>query len=101
MSSRNELLTREQRDNASIIYKALLEVEIAAEKGERNTAKLAEIVRKEIESEPLAKIDYVAVVDNNSLDPIENIGEGEVLVAVAVRFGDVRLIDNIVLNQRQ
>ncbi len=101
MSSRNELLTSEQREAASIIYKSLLEVEIATEKGVRNTTKLAEIVRNEIETEPLANIDYIAVVDNKTLDPIEKIGENPVLVAVAARFGEIRLIDNIVLNKKQ
>lgn len=101
MSSRNERLTKEQREAASIIYKALLEVEIASENGERNTGKLTEIVLKEIETEPLASIDYISIVDNETLDPIEKIGEMPVLVAVAVRFGEIRLIDNIVLNQKQ
>lgn len=100
-SSRNERLTNEQRETASIIYKALLEVEIATEKGERNSGKLTEIVRKEIETEPTAIIDYVAIVDNETLDPIEKIGEAPVLVAVAVRFGEIRLIDNIILNNKQ
>ncbi len=101
MSSRNELLTKEQREAASIIYKALLEVEIAAENGERNTAKLAEIVRREIEQEPLADIDYIAVVDNETLETTDKIGENPVLVAVAVNFGDIRLIDNIILSKKQ
>jgi pantoate--beta-alanine ligase len=101
MSSRNERLTKEQREAAAIIYKSLLEVEIAAESGERNAAKLTEIVRQEIETEPLAGIDYIAVVDNETLEPIEKVGENPVLVAVAVRFGDIRLIDNVVLNKRQ
>lgn len=101
MSSRNERLTSEQRDAASIIYKALLEVEIAAESGKRDVGILAEIVRKEIESEPMANIDYIAIVDNESLEPIEKIGESPVLVAVAVLFGEIRLIDNIILNKKQ
>jgi pantoate--beta-alanine ligase len=101
MSSRNERLSREEREAASIIYKSLLEVQIASEKGERNTGKLTEIVRKEIETEPLANIDYIAIVDNETLEPLEKVGEKPVLVAVAVRFGDIRLIDNIILNQMQ
>ncbi len=100
-SSRNERLSSDERQAASIIYKALLEVEIAAEGGERNTAKLAEIVQKEIETEPLAVIDYIAVVDNENLEPSEKIGENEILIAVAVRFGEIRLIDNIILNKKQ
>ena len=61
----------------------------------------AEIVREKIESEPLAQIDYIAVVDNETLEPIEKVRENAVLIAVAVRFGKVRLIDNIVLNRKQ
>lgn len=101
MSSRNALLTEEQREKASVIYRALREAKLAAKNGERNAANLAEIVRKEIETEPMAQIDYVAVVDNNTLEPIDRIGESAVLIAVAATFGTVRLIDNTVLNSKQ
>ncbi|MEZ5344986.1 MAG: pantoate--beta-alanine ligase [Pyrinomonadaceae bacterium] len=97
MSSRNERLSDEERQAASILYKALLEAQIAIEGGERNTADLTEIVRREIESEPLAKIDYIAFVNNESLEPVEKIGVNAVLIALAVRFGDIRLIDNLVI----
>ncbi len=101
MSSRNSLLSNEQRQKASIIYKALREAKIAVRDGERNAAILAEIVRKTIETEPLAMIDYIVVVDNETLEPVDKIGESAVLIAVAARFGNVRLIDNTVLNRRQ
>jgi len=101
MSSRNARLSDEERQKASIIYKALREAKIAAKEGERHTAKLAEIVRRKIETEPLAQIDYVAVVDNETLKPIDKIGEDAVLIAVAVRFGKTRLIDNTVINRKQ
>ena len=101
MSSRNALLTAEERDKASIIYKSLREAKIAAKNGERNASNLAEIVREKIETEPLAQIDYVAVVDNETLEPVEKIGENAVLIAVTVRFGNVRLLDNTVLNRKQ
>jgi pantoate--beta-alanine ligase len=101
MSSRNERLSVEERQKASIIYKALREAKIAAKNGERNAARIAEIVQKTIESEPLAQIDYVAVVDNQTLEPIEKIAEHPVLIAVAARFGKVRLIDNTILNKKQ
>ena len=97
MSSRNERLTKSERRSASIIYKALLEAQIAIEGGERNSARLTEIVRNELETEPAAKIEYIAFVDNETLDPIEKVGESAVLIALAVRFGDVRLIDNMVV----
>jgi pantoate--beta-alanine ligase len=101
MSSRNALLSEEERNKASIIYKALREAKTAAKNGERNAATLAEIVRETIEREPLAQIDYVSVVDNETLEPIEKIGENPVLIAVAARFGKVRLIDNTILNRKQ
>jgi pantoate--beta-alanine ligase len=101
MSSRNALLSEDERKKASIIYKGLREAKLAAKNGERNAALLAEIVREAIEKEPLAQIDYVAVVDNETLEPIEKIGEKPVLIAVAARFGKVRLIDNTILNRKQ
>jgi pantoate--beta-alanine ligase len=101
MSSRNVYLSDEEREKASIIYQALREAKIAFKDGERNASNIAQIVENKIASEPLARIDYVAVVSNDDLEPIDKIDDKEVLVAVAVRFGKVRLIDNIVLNKKQ
>lgn len=100
MSSRNTLLSQDERQKASIIYQALREAKIAIRNGERNAVKLAQIVREKIESEPLAQIDYVAIVDNETLEPVERIGEDAALIAVAARFGTVRLIDNTILNRK-
>ena len=101
MSSRNSYLNAEERRAASIIYQGLREAKRHVKEGERNAAKLAEIARAKIETEPLAQIDYVAVVDNDTLEPVEKIGENAVLIAVAVRFGKTRLIDNTVINRKQ
>jgi pantoate--beta-alanine ligase len=101
MSSRNALLSPEERQRASIIYQALRAAKIAVREGERNAAKIAGIARQKISEEPLAQIDYVALVDSETLELVDKIGEREVLLAVAVRFGDVRLIDNTMLNRRQ
>lgn len=101
MSSRNELLAAEERDKASVIYRGLREAKLAFKDGQRNASKLTEIVRSTLESEPLAQIDYVSVVDSDSLEMIEKVGDSEAMIAVAVRFGKVRLIDNVVLNRRQ
>ena len=101
MSSRNARLSNEERQKAAIIYKALREAKIAVKNGERDASDLAEIVRKTVESEPLAQIDYVAVVDNKTLEPVEKIGESAVLIAVAASFGKVRLIDNTIINRKQ
>lgn len=101
MSSRNALLSDEERQSASITYKALRAAKIAAKEGERNASRLAEIVRETIESEPLANIDYIAVVDKETLQPVEKIGENAVLIAVAASFCKVRLIDNTIINRKQ
>ena len=101
MSSRNERLSDEERHRASIIFQGLREAKIAFRGGERNALRLAEIVAQKIESEPLARVEYTAVVDGGTLAPLEKVGENPALVAVAVRFGDVRLIDNIILNKKQ
>ncbi len=100
MSSRNALLSDEEREKASVIYKALRAAKIAVKEGERSAARLAEIVRSTIAGEPLAQVDYVAVVDNETLASVEKIGENAALLAVAARFGNVRLIDNTVINKR-
>ncbi len=100
MSSRNERLSAEEKAAATVIYKGLREAKIAAKEGERNAVNLAEKVRATIAAEPLAQIDYIAVVDNETLAPVEKIGEDAALIAVAVRFGDTRLIDNTVINKR-
>lgn len=101
MSSRNERLSSEEREKAAVIITALREAKTAYKKGERNAADLAEIVKNRIATEPLARLDYVAVVDRDSLQTIENIGAAETLIMIAVYFGDVRLIDNVILNRKQ
>ncbi len=101
MSSRNERLSSEERQKAAIIYKALSEAKNMSQNGERNALTITEKVRRIIQSEPLGRIDYIAVVDNKTLAPVEKINGNAVLIAVAVWFGQIRLIDNIILNQKQ
>jgi len=101
MSSRNELLSDEQREKADVIIRALREAKIAFKKGERNASALTQIVNERIADEPLARLDYVAIVDRDSLQPIDKIGDNETLIAIAVYFGSVRLIDNVILNRKQ
>ncbi len=101
MSSRNELLSPEQRQKASIIIEALREAKIAFKKGERNASSLAQIVTSRIGTEPMARLDYVAIVDRDTLQPVEKIGDDETLIVTAVYFDGVRLIDNVLLNRKQ
>ncbi len=101
LSSRNAYLSEEERAKAAVIYQALRDAKLAFRNGERNASAITQIVEDKIGSEPLARVDYIAVVSNDNLEPVEKIEDNEVLVAVAVRFGKVRLIDNIVLNRKQ
>ena len=101
LSSRNELLTPEEREKAAVIFRALKEAKVAFRNGARNASELVEVARRTIESEPLARVDYVSAVDAESLEPVEKIDDREVLLSTAVYFGKVRLIDNVVINRRQ
>lgn len=101
MSSRNERLSDDGRAKAAVIIEALREAKTAFKKGERDAADLAEIVQKRIAAEPTATLDYVAIVDRDSLQTIEKIGDDETLIAVAVDIEGVRLIDNVILNRKQ
>jgi len=101
MSSRNSRLTDAEREKAVVIIEALREAKLAFKKGERNASDLTQIVNKRLETEPLARLDYVAVVDRDSLQPVEKVGDEETLIAVAAYFGSIRLIDNVILNRKQ
>ena len=101
MSSRNANLTAEEREKAAVIFNGLREGKLAFKNGERKASKLVETVRKTIESEPLARLDYVQAVDSETLELIETIGDREIILATAVFFGQTRLIDNIRLNRKQ
>lgn len=101
MSSRNSLLTGEEREKAVVIIEALREAKLAFKKGERNASDLTQIVKDRLETEPLARLDYVAVVDRDSLQPVEKVGDEETLIVVAAYFGSVRLIDNVIFNRKQ
>ncbi|GMQ78210.1 MAG: pantoate--beta-alanine ligase [Anaerolineae bacterium] len=96
MSSRNVRLSLEQRIAASVLHKALEAAEKRIISGETNAESLREQMRRIIHSEPLAKLDYVSVADPRSLEEVEEVDSG-VLLSLAVYFGDVRLIDNILI----
>ena len=94
-SSRNTYLNAEERKAAVVLHKGLTEGEKLLEAGEKDAAKVIAAVREVIEKEPLAKIDYVELVDWNTLKPV-NAVEDTVLMAVAVYIGKTRLIDNVI-----
>jgi len=96
MSSRNVYLTPEQRQQALVLHRALMRVQTLADEGERDAAKLIEIGKQMIAEEVGATLDYFAIVDPETLDPVADVARGA-LVAVAAYFGETRLIDNILL----
>lgn len=96
MSSRNARLTDEQRAAAPILYRALLNVASRIEAGEKRGSVLCQHMVDTIKSEPLAKLDYVSVADPKTLFEVEEVKDG-VLLSLAVFFGDVRLIDNLLI----
>lgn len=95
-SSRNTYLKPDEREKATILHKALSEGERMIRDGETDANKVVKVVRDIIESEPLAKVDYVEIVDWNELQKVEKI-DGPILMAVAVYIGKVRLIDNFIV----
>lgn len=94
-SSRNTYLNEDERKAALILSQSLAEGKKALEAGEKDAKKLQSIIIEKIKTEPMAKIDYVEVVDWNTLEPVDTV-DGSVLVAMAVYIGKTRLIDNFI-----
>jgi pantoate--beta-alanine ligase len=93
MSSRNVHLSPSQRTQAAVVPAALADVVAAYRSGERSTAELCELARARIAGSADGVLDYVAVVDADTLEPIEVADDGS-RVLLAVRFGSIRLLDN-------
>jgi pantoate--beta-alanine ligase len=96
LSSRNQYLEASQRRQAVVLPQALERARRLVNDGERNAAALQAAMRGVIAKAPDAVVDYVAVVDAGTLTPLEQL-RGDVLLALAVKFGTTRLIDNISL----
>ncbi|CUT00272.1 pantoate--beta-alanine ligase [Candidatus Chrysopegis kryptomonas] len=95
MSSRNVYLSESERKDATVLYQSLKLAEKLIEESERNSGVIISKMEELIKSKPTAKIDYIAIVDPNTLEKVENLSEGkEYLIALAVRIGSTRLIDN-------
>jgi pantoate--beta-alanine ligase len=86
-------LNVEERKQAAVLYKALL---AAADAGKKSARDVVDLVRKVIGESPLARIDYVELVDAETMEPVEAVRPNSRL-ALAVYFGKTRLIDNIAL----
>lgn len=96
LSSRNEYLSPEEREEATVLHKALMKAENLVRMGATDGDKVKKTMREMIRSCRRATIDYISIVDRDSLEEIKEL-QGNVLVAVAVFIGETRLIDNIEL----
>ncbi|WP_462368890.1 pantoate--beta-alanine ligase [Roseburia hominis] len=92
-SSRNTYLSPEERKAALVLSRSIFLGKEMVEKGERDCKRILAAMTEEIEKEPLAKIDYVKIVDLDTMQQVEKIDRG-ILAAIAVYIGKTRLIDN-------
>ena len=90
-SSRNQYLNADERNQATVLHKAL---RAAANAGEKSAGEIVAVAREVINQAPLARIDYVELVHAETLQPVQAAGPNTVLL-VAVFFGKTRLIDNV------
>ena len=96
MSSRNVYLSPEQRKQALVIYRSLMRVQLLADRGEKDAARLVAAAKQVIAEEPAVRLDYFEIASSDTLEPVMDISNGA-LVAVAAYVGQTRLIDNILL----
>ena len=99
-SSRNTYLNEEERKQAVILSQALNQGKELIEDGETRASVIKQIIRDKIETMPLARIDYVEIVDFKTFKDLDEI-QGEVLAAVAVYIGKTRLIDNFIIQLKE
>jgi pantoate--beta-alanine ligase len=96
MSSRNAYLNAAERKAALCLWGALQKASAMVKDGERNAAGILDAVRHEIAREPLAQLEYASLTDAEKLLDVERVRD-EALLALAVRIGKTRLIDNVIL----
>lgn len=96
MSSRNAYLDPEQRQAATVLYRALSAAQRAYEAGERDAEQLRALMREMLAAEPLAEMQYVSCADYDTLEELETVS-GQALLSMAVFVGKTRLIDNFVI----
>jgi pantoate--beta-alanine ligase len=100
MSSRNAYLSPEERRAATILFRVLDGARASIARGERDALRLTAAMRETLRTEPLAEPEYVELVDAETLEPVTRL-RGECLALLAVRIGGVRLIDNLLIEQRE
>ena len=99
MSSRNAYLNPKERRAATILFRALDGARASIARGERDALRITAAMREALRSEPLAEADYVELVDAETLEPVTRL-RGACLALLAARIGPVRLIDNLLIEER-
>jgi len=99
MSSRNAYLNPNERRAATILFRALDGARNSISRGERDALRLTAAIREALRTEPLAELDYAEVVDAETLEPVTRL-RGVCLALLAVRIGAIRLIDNLLIEER-
>ena len=99
MSSRNAYLNNQERKDSVVLYRALRLAKLLIDGGLKDSSRIISRIRQVIEKKKSAHVDYIAIVDDRNLLPVTKIS-GVCLVALAVRFGKTRLIDNIIICPR-
>lgn len=97
LSSRNAYLTPEQRAAAPTLRRALQAGAELAGQGERDSAVLGQAMQRICDAQPLVQVQYIAIVDAETLQPVGALGAGPTRALIAARVGDTRLIDNVAL----
>lgn len=95
ISSRNTYLNTEERRSALILSKTIRLAQGLVQAGEKNAEVIIKAMRENIATEPLARVDYIEIVDADTIQRVDTI-DGQVLVAISVYIGKTRLIDNII-----
>jgi pantoate--beta-alanine ligase len=98
MSSRNTLLTPEERHAAKLIPKLMQEAKIKAETKIEGLKEIEQHLLEKVKTEPLLKPDYIMFCDAETLQPVSDLKNKKVVCLAAIFSGRIRLIDNILIN---
>lgn len=97
LSSRNSYLSKEERKSAHLLYKALVRGREIILKGEKKPEIIVQVMGRVLSVEPIIKIDYISIVDPETLEDLKEINKENILLALAAYIGKTRLIDNLLV----
>jgi len=100
ISSRNEYFNAEQKQRATVLYDGLMLARRIISEGERDARKIRQAIKRLINKVSGTRIDYVAITDNENLQPLKNL-QGKFTISLAVWLDEVRLIDNISVDLKE